>query len=70
MAYEEAFEEGKGVVEELEKEKKAKEQAASETPETPEDILQTLEKLGVLKEKGVLTEEEFEEQKQKLLDRL
>ena len=70
VAYEEAFEEGKEVVEEMEKEKKAKEKAAAEEPETPEEVLKTLEKLGELKEKGVLSEEEFDEQKRKLLERL
>ncbi len=74
VAYEEAFEQGKEVVEEMEKEKKAKEAkekaAAAEAPETTEDVLKTLEKLGALKEKGVLSEEEFDEQKRKLLERL
>jgi len=69
-AYEEAYEEGKEVVEKMEKEKKAKEKEAAEAPETQEDVLKTLEKLGELKKKGVLTDEEFEKQKQKLLDRL
>lgn len=36
----------------------------------PDDVSGTLEKLARLKEKGVLTEEEFETQKQKLLKRL
>ncbi len=35
-----------------------------------QDILSTLEKLGDLKQKGILTEEEFEAQKAKLLNRL
>ena len=80
VAYEEAFEEGKEVVEEMEKEKKAKEaqekaaKAAQEeaptVPEAKEDVLAKLEKLGELKEKGVLSEEEFDEQKRKLLERL
>lgn len=64
-AYEEAFEEGKEVVDELEKEKKAGKQESSR-----EDVLKTLEKLGELKEKGVLSDEEFEAQKKKLLERL
>lgn len=34
------------------------------------DVFQALERLGELKEKGVISEEEFEAQKQKLLDRL
>ncbi len=38
--------------------------------ESAEEILQQLEKLGKLKEMGVLTEQEFAEQKKKLLERL
>ncbi|MFQ5568296.1 MAG: DUF697 domain-containing protein [Rhodothermales bacterium] len=63
-AYEEAFEEGKEVVETLEEEKQNAEMDGSE------DVLEKLEKLAALREKGVVTEEEFEAQKQKLLDRL
>ena len=58
-AYAEAFEQGKEFVSGLEKEKEAS-----------RDVFKALEKLGQLKEKGVITEEEFEAQKQKLLDRL
>ena len=35
-----------------------------------QDVFQTLEKLSELKEKGVITEEDFEAQKQRLLDSL
>jgi uncharacterized protein (DUF697 family) len=58
-AYEKAFEEGKQVVSDLEQH-----QAASQ------EVFTALERLGQLKEKGVITEAEFEAQKQKLLDRL
>ncbi len=68
-AYDVAFEEGKEVVEEMEKEK-AKEEETAEQWETPDDVLQALEKLGELKEKGILTDAEFKAQKKKLLDRL
>lgn len=68
VAYEEAFEEGKEVVGKMEKEKKAKE--AATPPDAPDDVLQALEKLGALKEKGVITDDEFKAQKKKLLDRL
>ena len=34
------------------------------------DVYEQLEKLGALKEKGILTEEEFEEKKKSLLDRI
>lgn len=57
--YKEAFEEGKQVVSDLQEEKEAS-----------QDVFKALEELGELKEKGVITEEEFEAQKQKLLDRL
>ena len=38
-------------------------------PKEEEDLLQQLKKLGELREKGLLTNEEFEKQKQKLLRR-
>ncbi|OKH15221.1 DUF697 domain-containing protein [[Limnothrix rosea] IAM M-220] len=59
-AYDSAFEKGKGYVSDLEKEEGDK--AA--------DIYQTLEKLGQLKEQGVLTEEEFQTKKAELLSRI
>ncbi len=59
-AYDVAFERGKTYVSDLEKEKK--EEAA--------DVYQALEKLGKLKEQGILTEEEFQAKKQELLSRL
>ena len=68
-AYDVAFEEGKEVVEEMEKEK-AKQEETAEQSETPDDVLQALEKLGELKEKGILTDAEFKAQKKKLLERL
>lgn len=58
-AYQEAFEQGKEFVAGL----KGTEQAGK-------DVYEALERLGQLKEQGVITEEEFEAQKQKLLDRL
>jgi uncharacterized protein (DUF697 family) len=58
-AYKEAFEQGKEFVDGL----KGQEDAGK-------DVFKALEKLGQLKEQGVITAEEFEAQKQKLLDRL
>ncbi|MEM7593696.1 MAG: DUF697 domain-containing protein [Cyanobacteria bacterium P01_A01_bin.83] len=58
-AYEEAFQQGKSYVSDLENNK---EQAA--------DVYQTLEKLGKLREQGILTEDEFQTKKRQLLDRL
>jgi uncharacterized protein (DUF697 family) len=52
-AYEQEFEQGKQVAKDLSSEKK--------------DSLGKLERLGQLRDKGVLTAEEFEEQKKKLL---
>jgi uncharacterized protein (DUF697 family) len=61
QAYHEAYEQGKNVAARLDKDK-----GSSSTAQ----ILDTLEKLGELKEKGVITEEEFEAQKAKLLEKL
>ncbi len=58
-AYKEAFEKGKSVVSDL----KDKEDEAR-------SIFETLEKLGKLRDQGVITEEEFEAKKKELLDRL
>ena len=58
-AYQEAYEQGKEFVTGL----KGEEEAVQE-------VFEGLERLGKLKEQGVITEEEFEAQKQKLLDRL
>ena len=59
-AYDSAFEQGKSYVSNLENEKG--DEAAN--------IYQALEKLGKLKEQGILTEEEFLAKKQELLSRL
>lgn len=59
QAYKSAFKEGKSYVSSLEDEKEA---AA--------DVFQSIEKLGRLKEKGLISEEEFERKKRELLDRL
>lgn len=59
-AYDSAFEKGKSYVSDLENEKGN--EAAN--------IYQSLEKLGKLKEQGILTEEEFLAKKQELLSRL
>lgn len=61
--YADEFERGKAYASNLDKEKKA---ASSSS----DDVITRLEKLAQLKEKGVLTDEEFETQKQKLLERL
>lgn len=62
QAYDSAFERGKKYASDLEKNKSTTDKAA--------DIYQSLEKLGKLKEQGVITEAEFLKKKQDLLDRL
>jgi uncharacterized protein (DUF697 family) len=71
-AYKEALEEGKQVASELKEASEAGQGSPekSEDSQYTKDILQTLDKLGELKDKGFITEEEFNTQKQKLLDRL
>ena len=61
--YEEEFAKGKSVAADLEKEQKP-----AETP--ADDVFKRLEKLAELKTKGVITEQEFETQKQKLLEQI
>ena len=58
-AYDSAFESGKAYVSDLE-----------DNQEKASDVYQSLEKLGKLKEQGILTEEEFQSKKKELLDRL
>ena len=58
-AYQDAFAKGKDFVSDL------KDQEA-----TGKDVFKALQQLGQLRDQGVITEEEFETQKQKLLDRL
>lgn len=59
-AYDVAFEQGKSYVSDLE----------DKDEQGAEDIYQALEKLGRLKEQGILTEEEFQTKKQELLERI
>ncbi|MGK7929971.1 MAG: DUF697 domain-containing protein [Microcystaceae cyanobacterium] len=58
-AYEQAYEEGKSYVSDLEDQ----EEAAA-------DVYQALEKLGKLKEQGIISDAEFETKKQELLERI
>lgn len=58
-AYEDAFQKGKSYVSDLE-----------DNQNEAADIYQALEKLGQLKDQGILTEEEFQAKKKQLLDRL
>jgi len=71
--YEEELEKGKKVASDLkrkaEKEKDASPAAASASAKEEEDIYTQLLKLGELKEKGVITEEEFQKMKKALVDK-
>ncbi len=58
-AYDEAFEKGKRVVSDL----KGREAESK-------DVYKSLERLGDLREKGVITDEEFEAKKREMLERL
>ena len=44
--------------------------AAAAAPVRPDDVMATLEKLGELKTKGILTQEEFDAKKAELLKKL
>lgn len=59
QAYEDAFQKGKSYVSDLKEEK-----------DTAADLYQSLEKLGKLRDQGILTEEEFQAKKKDLLSRL
>ncbi len=61
-AYKDKFEEGKKVASDMKGEK--------ETPVDEADVYEKLEKLGNLKEKGIITEEEFEAKKKELLAKI
>ncbi|MDX2272283.1 MAG: SHOCT domain-containing protein [Cyanobacteriota bacterium] len=58
-AYEDAYEKGKAYVNKL-----------NQNKEAAADVYQSLEKLGKLRDQGVITEEEFQTKKQELLSRL
>jgi len=84
--YEDAFEKGKEFAAKLEREVRlggaespvaeaptpaaAKKAAAAAAPLAEEDVFEKLEKLARLKERGILTEDEFAAQKAKLLELL
>ncbi len=69
-AYTEAFEEGKEVAQKMKQEQdtEKEDQAKESTPE--EDVYEALEKLGQLRDKGILTKEEFQAKKESLLERI
>ncbi|MAW88150.1 MAG: hypothetical protein CMJ42_16655 [Phyllobacteriaceae bacterium] len=78
--YDEQFEKGKKVAEELRKQQEAKRKAAQEAapvPTTPEEtsdenpdpttVVDKLKELAELKKEGIISEEEFEKMKKKLI---
>lgn len=69
--YEEELEKGKKVASDLKSkaEKEKQQTAAATAPKEEEDIYAQLLKLGDLKEKGVITDEEFQKMKKALVDK-
>ena len=70
--YKEKFEKGKKVVEEWRRQEKEADQSPSEpistgTPASSGDVLARLKELGELKAQGLISEEEFEQMKKKLI---
>jgi uncharacterized protein (DUF697 family) len=61
--YEEAFREGKTAAEDIKRDAETKKPAE-------EDVYAALEKLGKLRDSGVITAEEFEEKKKKLMEKI
>lgn len=72
--YKEKFEKGKKVAEEIKKEQKRKQEVVEKVEhkeavqKDQKDVIARLTKLGELKEKGVISEEEFQEMKKKLIE--
>ena len=67
--YKEEYEEGKKVASNLKKKQDTK-KATKEEPKTAEkDIYAELSKLGELKDKNIITDEEFEKMKKEIIDR-
>jgi len=72
--YMDKFEKGKEIAEDFSKEQKEKEAIVKEVKQkkekvkTTEEIIEKLKELGELKEKGIITEEEFGKMKARLLE--
>ena len=71
--YTEKFEKGKQVAENFSKDQQAKEEILKEVEKKQEgirftdDVISKLKELGELKDKGIITEDEFTKMKEKLL---
>ncbi len=70
--YDDAFEKGKEVAQKMKQEQDAaaEDQTQTEDSTPEEDIYEALEKLGQLRDKGIITEEEFQAKKESLLERI
>jgi len=72
--YKEKFEKGKKVAEKIKKEQERKQEVVEKVEQKEaakkdqKDVISRLVKLGELKEKGVLSEEEFQVMKKKLIE--
>lgn len=67
--FEEAFEKGKDIASKMEKKKKEEpKEKKEEAPAEEKSIVDRLQGLAKLRDQGVITEEEFAEQKKRLLD--
>lgn len=72
--YKEKFEKGKKVAEEIKKEQEKKQEVVEKAENNAshrkeqKDVISRLSDLGKLKEKGVISEEEFQEMKKKLIE--
>ncbi len=68
--YDDLFQKGKKLVAQLEKEAEEANNTDSPDNEEKQALLSAVERLASLRDKGILSEEEFAEQKAKLLERL
>ena len=64
--FNEAFEKGKDIARKMEKERKKEEKEAPK--DETESVVERLKKLAKLRDDGIISEEEFTEQKKRLLD--
>ncbi len=72
--YKEKFEKGKKVAEQIKKEQEKKQEVVEKAEHAnvhikeQKDVISRLEELGELKEKGIISEEEFKKMKKKLIE--
>lgn len=68
--YNEEMEEGKKVAQDMAKNEAQKPKETPNTAQNGDDIVEKLKKLAILREQGILTDEEFRDMKTKLLEKL